>query len=76
MIWPLRSKLIVVKCIVWQGIVSINEKPQQMIVQGVHELYEIEETSINWTSENERINRFVFIGNRLKVSFLFLVFSI
>lgn len=48
-----------------KGIVSINEKPQQMIVQGVHELYEIEETSINWTSENERINRFVFIGRNL-----------
>ncbi|XP_072137828.1 zinc-regulated GTPase metalloprotein activator 1 isoform X2 [Mobula birostris] len=48
-----------------KGIVSIKEKPQQMIVQGVYELYEIEETSVNWSSDNERINRFVFIGRNL-----------
>ncbi|XP_059825930.1 zinc-regulated GTPase metalloprotein activator 1 isoform X1 [Hypanus sabinus] len=48
-----------------KGIVSIQEKPQQMIVQGVYELYEIEETSVNWSSDSERINRFVFIGRNL-----------
>ncbi|XP_051875931.1 zinc-regulated GTPase metalloprotein activator 1 isoform X2 [Pristis pectinata] len=57
-----------------KGIVSINEKPRQMIVQGVHELYEIEETSVNWSSESERINRFVFIGRNLDKEILEKVF--
>ncbi|XP_078252209.1 zinc-regulated GTPase metalloprotein activator 1 isoform X1 [Rhinoraja longicauda] len=58
-----------------KGIVSIKEKPQQMIVQGVHELYDIEETSVNWTSENERINRFVLIGRNLDKEILEEVFT-
>ncbi|XP_069784032.1 zinc-regulated GTPase metalloprotein activator 1 isoform X1 [Narcine bancroftii] len=58
-----------------KGIVSIKEKPHQMIVQGVHELYEIEETFINWSSESERINRFVFIGRNLDKEILEEVFA-
>uniref|UniRef100_UPI00398F6403 zinc-regulated GTPase metalloprotein activator 1 isoform X1 n=2 Tax=Pristiophorus japonicus TaxID=55135 RepID=UPI00398F6403 len=58
-----------------KAIVSIKEKPQQMIVQGVHELYEIEETSVNWNADCERINRFVFIGRNLDKEILEELFS-
>ncbi|XP_064411321.1 zinc-regulated GTPase metalloprotein activator 1 [Latimeria chalumnae] len=47
-----------------KGLVSIKEKPQQVIIQGVHELYDLEETPVKWRSE-ERMNRLVFIGRNL-----------
>ncbi|XP_078425294.1 zinc-regulated GTPase metalloprotein activator 1 isoform X4 [Cetorhinus maximus] len=58
-----------------KAIVSIQEKPQQVIVQGVYELYELEETSVNWDSDSERINRFVFIGRNLDKEILEELFS-
>ncbi|XP_049638618.1 zinc-regulated GTPase metalloprotein activator 1A [Suncus etruscus] len=48
-----------------KGLVSIKDKPQQVIVQGVHELYDLEETPISWKNDTERINRLVFIGRHL-----------
>ncbi|XP_038660621.1 COBW domain containing [Scyliorhinus canicula] len=48
-----------------KALVSIQERPQQVIVQGVYELYDLEETSVNWDADSERINRFVFIGRNL-----------
>lgn len=45
-----------------KGLVSIKDKPQQVIVQGVHELYDLEETPMSWKNDTERINRLVFIG--------------
>uniref|UniRef100_A0A803SYI7 CobW C-terminal domain-containing protein n=1 Tax=Anolis carolinensis TaxID=28377 RepID=A0A803SYI7_ANOCA len=48
-----------------KGLVSIKDKPHQVIVQGVHELYDLEETTVKWTEENERTNRLVFIGRNL-----------
>uniref|UniRef100_V9KYP9 COBW domain-containing protein 2-like protein n=1 Tax=Callorhinchus milii TaxID=7868 RepID=V9KYP9_CALMI len=58
-----------------KALVSIKEKTQQVIVQGVHELYEQEETSVNWESDTERLNRFVFIGRNLDKEILEKCFS-
>ncbi|MEE6514735.1 hypothetical protein FKM82_023073 [Ascaphus truei] len=48
-----------------KGLVSIIDKSQQVIVQGVHELYELEETKVSWEDNTERLNRMVFIGRHL-----------
>uniref|UniRef100_A0A8C3YNC2 COBW domain-containing protein 1 n=1 Tax=Catagonus wagneri TaxID=51154 RepID=A0A8C3YNC2_9CETA len=48
-----------------QGLVSIRDKPQQVIVQGVHELYDLEETPVSWKDDTERTNRLVLIGRNL-----------
>ncbi|KAF7250671.1 COBW domain-containing protein 1 [Varanus komodoensis] len=47
-----------------QGLVSIKDKPYQVIVQGVHELYDLEETTVRW-KEDEQTNRLVLIGRNL-----------
>ncbi|OBS78469.1 hypothetical protein A6R68_19137 [Neotoma lepida] len=48
-----------------QGLVSIKDKPQQMIVQGIHELYDLEESLVSWKDDAERTNQLVFIGKNL-----------
>ncbi|XP_033019629.1 COBW domain-containing protein 3 isoform X2 [Lacerta agilis] len=48
-----------------KGLVSIKNKPHQVIVQGVHELYDLEETTVTWKEEAERTNRLVVIGRNL-----------
>ncbi|EHB13956.1 COBW domain-containing protein 2 [Heterocephalus glaber] len=48
-----------------KGLVSIRDKPQQMIVQGVHELYDLEETPVSWKDDTERTSRLVLIGRNL-----------
>uniref|UniRef100_A0A2R8M8K2 CobW C-terminal domain-containing protein n=1 Tax=Callithrix jacchus TaxID=9483 RepID=A0A2R8M8K2_CALJA len=48
-----------------KGLVSIKDKPQQVVVQGVHELYDLEETPVNWKDDTERTNRLVLIGRNL-----------
>ncbi|XP_006152525.1 COBW domain-containing protein 2 isoform X2 [Tupaia chinensis] len=48
-----------------KGLVSIKDKPQQVVVQGVHELYDLEETPVSWKDDTERTNRLVFIGRNL-----------
>ncbi|XP_061484757.1 zinc-regulated GTPase metalloprotein activator 1-like isoform X2 [Rhineura floridana] len=45
-----------------KGLVSIKDKPHQVIVQGVHELYDLEETTVRWKEDDKRINRLVVIG--------------
>ncbi|XP_044302288.1 COBW domain-containing protein 3 [Varanus komodoensis] len=47
-----------------KGLVSIKDKPYQVIVQGVHELYDLEETTVRW-KEDEQTNRLVLIGRNL-----------
>ncbi|XP_006789864.1 COBW domain containing [Neolamprologus brichardi] len=47
-----------------KGIVSFADKGHQVMLQGVHELYELNETQQLW-EENLRINRLVFIGRNL-----------
>uniref|UniRef100_A0A668SX56 CobW C-terminal domain-containing protein n=1 Tax=Oreochromis aureus TaxID=47969 RepID=A0A668SX56_OREAU len=47
-----------------KGIVSFADKGHQVMLQGVHELYELNETQQLW-EENPRINRLVFIGRNL-----------
>lgn len=46
-----------------KGLLSMNDKSNQVIIQGVHELYDLEETQVNW--QGERLNRMVFIGRHL-----------
>ncbi|XP_022368373.1 COBW domain-containing protein 1 isoform X3 [Enhydra lutris kenyoni] len=48
-----------------KGLVSIKDKPKQVIVQGVHELYDLEETPLSWNDDTERTNQLVFIGRNL-----------
>uniref|UniRef100_A0A8C0C5W3 CobW C-terminal domain-containing protein n=1 Tax=Balaenoptera musculus TaxID=9771 RepID=A0A8C0C5W3_BALMU len=48
-----------------KGLVSLKDKPQQVIVQGVHELYDLEETSVSWEDDSKRTNRLVLIGRNL-----------
>ncbi|XP_051002231.1 COBW domain-containing protein 1 isoform X1 [Acomys russatus] len=45
-----------------KGLVSIRDKPQQMIVQGIHELYDLEESLVSWKDDAERACQLVFIG--------------
>ncbi|KAM6931178.1 zinc-regulated GTPase metalloprotein activator 1 [Xenentodon cancila] len=47
-----------------KGIVSFAGKAHQVMLQGVHELYELNETSQLW-EESQRTNRLVFIGRNL-----------
>lgn len=51
-----------------QGLVSIKDKPQQVIVQGVHELYDLEETPVSWKDDTERTNRLVLIGKSQRIN--------
>ena len=53
-----------------QGLVSIKDKPQQVIVQGVYELYDVEETPVSWKDDTERTNRLVLIGKLQTIEFL------
>nr|XP_054507614.1 zinc-regulated GTPase metalloprotein activator 1A-like isoform X2 [Agelaius phoeniceus] len=48
-----------------KGLVSIQGKSHQVIVQGVHELYDLEETSVPWKEDEKRTNRLVLIGRNL-----------
>ncbi|XP_075415974.1 zinc-regulated GTPase metalloprotein activator 1B-like isoform X2 [Tenrec ecaudatus] len=48
-----------------KGLVSIRDKPHQVVLQGVHELYDLEETPVSWASDSARTNRLVFIGRSL-----------
>uniref|UniRef100_A0A8C0N941 Zn regulated GTPase metalloprotein activator 1 n=2 Tax=Canis lupus familiaris TaxID=9615 RepID=A0A8C0N941_CANLF len=48
-----------------KGLVSIKDKAKQVIVQGVHELYDLEETPLSWKDDTERTNRLVLIGRNL-----------
>ncbi|KAM9262876.1 putative COBW domain-containing protein 7 isoform 2-T2 [Morus bassanus] len=48
-----------------KGLVSIQGKSHQMIVQGVHELYDLEETAVAWEEDEKRTNRLVLIGRNL-----------
>ncbi|XP_040844859.1 COBW domain-containing protein 2-like isoform X10 [Ochotona curzoniae] len=52
-----------------KGLVSIKDKAQ-VIVQGVHELYDLEETPLSWKDDTERTNRLVFIGKNLDKNIL------
>ncbi|XP_040395840.1 COBW domain-containing protein 1-like isoform X2 [Cygnus olor] len=48
-----------------KGLVSIQGKSHQVIVQGVHELYDLEETAVEWKEDEKRTNRLVLIGRHL-----------
>ncbi|XP_062854539.1 zinc-regulated GTPase metalloprotein activator 1 [Trichomycterus rosablanca] len=48
-----------------KGILSLHGKQKKAMLQGVHELYELEETPEAWTDEEPRVNRLVFIGRHL-----------
>ncbi|KAM8960066.1 zinc-regulated GTPase metalloprotein activator 1B-like [Pelodytes ibericus] len=48
-----------------KGLLSVKDKAQQIILQGVHELYDLEETPVSWQGCSERLNRMVFIGRHL-----------
>ncbi|XP_062373009.1 zinc-regulated GTPase metalloprotein activator 1 [Sardina pilchardus] len=48
-----------------KGILSIEGKVQRVMLQGVHELYELEETPEAWGQDEPRVNRLVFIGRHL-----------
>ncbi|NXF18259.1 CBWD1 protein, partial [Rhodinocichla rosea] len=48
-----------------KGLVSIQGKSHQVIVQAVHELYDLEETSVAWKEDEKRTNRLVLIGRNL-----------
>ncbi|KAK1892004.1 COBW domain containing protein 1 [Dissostichus eleginoides] len=52
-----------------KGIVSFAGKAHQVMLQGVHELYDLNETPQLW-EENLRINRLVFIGRNLDKNIL------
>ncbi|XP_021101030.1 COBW domain-containing protein 2-like [Heterocephalus glaber] len=48
---------------IWlKGLVSLRDKPQQMTVQGVHKLYDLEETPVSWKDDTERTSPLVLIG--------------
>uniref|UniRef100_A0A8C3PEB5 Uncharacterized protein n=1 Tax=Chrysemys picta bellii TaxID=8478 RepID=A0A8C3PEB5_CHRPI len=57
-----------------KGLVSIKDKSHQVIVQGVHELYDLEETTVSWKEDDERTNRLVLIGRNLDKDILKQVF--
>ncbi|XP_078656335.1 zinc-regulated GTPase metalloprotein activator 1-like isoform X4 [Branchiostoma floridae x Branchiostoma belcheri] len=47
-----------------QGLLSLRGCPRRCLLQAVHELYDLEETSA-WPESETRINRLVFIGRNL-----------
>lgn len=47
-----------------KGIVSLAGKAHQVMLQGVHELYELDDTPQLW-GDGPRVNRLVFIGRNL-----------
>ncbi|CAL9707971.1 unnamed protein product [Knipowitschia caucasica] len=47
-----------------KGIIAVAGKEHQVMLQGVHELYELNETPQTWEG-SARINRLVFIGRNL-----------
>ncbi|XP_023814127.1 COBW domain-containing protein 1 [Oryzias latipes] len=47
-----------------KGIVSFAGKDQQVMLQGVNDLYELNDTPQLW-EDNQRINRLIFIGRNL-----------
>ncbi|XP_068092077.1 zinc-regulated GTPase metalloprotein activator 1A-like isoform X2 [Hyperolius riggenbachi] len=51
-----------------KGLLSLEDKENQVIIQGVHELYDLEETQVCW--QGERMNRMVFIGRHLDKAIL------
>lgn len=48
-----------------KGILSIQQKQKKVMLQGVHELYELDETPESWADQEPRSNRLVFIGRNL-----------
>uniref|UniRef100_A0AAR2IWM1 CobW C-terminal domain-containing protein n=1 Tax=Pygocentrus nattereri TaxID=42514 RepID=A0AAR2IWM1_PYGNA len=48
-----------------KGIVSLQGKQKKAILQGVHELYELDETPEAWADGEPSVNRLVFIGRNL-----------
>lgn len=48
-----------------KGILAVEGKEKKVMLQGVHELYELEETPETWGSDEAHINRLVFIGRYL-----------
>ncbi|XP_026870190.1 COBW domain containing [Electrophorus electricus] len=48
-----------------KGVVSLQGRQKRAMLQGVHELYELEETLEAWADGEPRINRLVFIGRNL-----------
>ncbi|XP_016389507.1 zinc-regulated GTPase metalloprotein activator 1 [Sinocyclocheilus rhinocerous] len=48
-----------------KGILSVQQKQKKVMLQGVHELYELDETPEFWADQEPRINRLVFIGRNL-----------
>uniref|UniRef100_A0A8C0JDA9 CobW C-terminal domain-containing protein n=1 Tax=Chelonoidis abingdonii TaxID=106734 RepID=A0A8C0JDA9_CHEAB len=58
----------------FKGLVSIKDKSHQVIVQGVHELYDLEDTMVSWKEDDERTNRLVLIGRNLDKDILKQVF--
>ncbi|XP_030628167.1 zinc-regulated GTPase metalloprotein activator 1 [Chanos chanos] len=48
-----------------KGILCVQGKLRRMILQGVHELYELDETPETWVDGEPRVNRLVFIGRNL-----------
>lgn len=62
-----HSDVCVCVCVYFQGIVAFPGKAHQVMLQGVHELYELNETPQLW-GDNPRINRLVFIGEDTHVT--------
>uniref|UniRef100_A0A671PJK8 COBW domain-containing protein 1-like n=1 Tax=Sinocyclocheilus anshuiensis TaxID=1608454 RepID=A0A671PJK8_9TELE len=48
-----------------KGILSVQQKQKKVMLHGVHELYELDETPEFWADQEPRINRLVFIGRNL-----------
>ncbi|XP_038625509.1 LOW QUALITY PROTEIN: COBW domain-containing protein 2-like [Tachyglossus aculeatus] len=48
-----------------KGLVSFKDKSHQVIIQGVRELYDLEDTPVKWKEDAERTNRLVLIGRNL-----------
>ncbi|XP_056319425.1 zinc-regulated GTPase metalloprotein activator 1 [Danio aesculapii] len=48
-----------------KGILSLQQKQKKVMLQCVHELYELEETPESWADQEPRLNRLVFIGRNL-----------
>lgn len=57
-------------CLTAQGILSLHGKQKKAMLQGVHELYELDETPEVWTDAEPRNNRLVFIGKKSTFSCL------
>lgn len=54
----------------FKGVAAIEGSNEKHIIQGVHENFDIDESGVKWKQDEKKVNKFVFIGKKLKLDIL------